>query len=467
MPEENRGKVCVIGAGSSGIAAVKVLAEQGIDVEAFELSDQVGGNWVWGNSNGMSATYKSLHINTSRRRMEFSDFPMPDHLPEFARHDQIAQYFADYVDHFGFADRIRFRTGVTHVQPHSDGTFQITLSTGKTRWYDAVLVANGHHWDPRLPEPMFPGAQSFTGELMHSHSYVEETQLSGKRVVVVGMGNSGMDIAVDASYYAKATYLSARRGVHVIPKYVWGRPYDQIAGHEWIPSWVRWPLARRVMAAATGPMERYGLPRPDHKFAQAHPTMSSRILDRLAHGVITPKPNIDHFDGGQVVFTDSSRVEADLVIFCTGYKISFPFFSPDFLDPSSSNEIQLYKRIFHPQVPGLYFVGLIQPLGAIMPIAERQAELIADHLHGRYRLPKTSVMQREIDAHRRTIARRYVSSKRHTIQVDFDDYMRALRVEHKRGARRTAGPAPVDHPLASASARAVREVSGQEQHWPL
>src|SRR5699024_7450 len=184
----------------------------------------------------------------------------------------------------------------------------------------------------------------------------------------------------------------------------------------------RWPLARRVMAAATGPMERYGLPRPDHKFAQAHPTMSSRILDRLAHGVITPKPNIDHFDDDQVVFTDGSRVEADLVIFCTGYKISFPFFSPDFLDPSSSNEIRLYKRIFHPQVPGLYFVGLIQRLGASMPIAERQAELIADHLHGRYRLPKTSVMQREIDAHRRAIARRYVSSKRHTIQVDFDDY---------------------------------------------
>lgn len=456
MSNANRYKVCVIGAGSAGIAAIKVLAERGIDVEAFELSDRVGGNWVWGNTNGVSAAYRSLHINTSRERMEFSDFPMPDHLPDFARHDQVAQYFADYVDHFGFADRIHFRTGVTHVAPRPDDTFAVTLSTGQTKEYDAVLVANGHHWDPRLPEPMFPGAQSFTGQLMHSHSYTQEAQLTDKRVVVVGMGNSAMDIAVDASYHARSTHLSARRGVHVIPKYVWGRPYDQIAANEWIPGWIRWPLARKLMAAATGPMDRYGLPRPDHKFAQAHPTMSSRILDRLAHGAITPKPNIDHFDGDQVIFTDGSRTPADLVIFCTGYKISFPFFDPDFLDPSHDNEIDLYQRLFHTKTPGLYFVGLIQPLGAIMPIAERQAELIADHLQGTYHLPSTSAIQREIDAHRRSLAKRYVTSKRHTVQVDFDDYMRALRLERRRGARRKAGRTPVDHPVAGASARVAR-----------
>ncbi len=446
----NSFRVCVVGAGSSGIAAVKVLAERGIDVDCYELSDRVGGNWVWGNRNGVSAAYRSLHINTSRQRMEFSDFPMPRNLPDFARHDQIADYFAAYVAHFGFGDRIRFGTGVTHVEPRPDGSFAVTLSTGDTERYDAVLVANGHHWDPRLPEPMFPGAEGFRGEIMHSHSYTEEAQLAGRRVVVVGMGNSAMDIAVDASYHAAETYLSARRGVHVIPKYVWGRPYDQIAGKEWLPSALRWPLARRLMAAATGPMTRYGLPEPDHKFAQAHPTMSSRVLDRLAHGAITPAPNIERFDGGDVVFADGRRVAADLVVFCTGYKISFPFFDRDFLDPSGDNEIRLYRRVFHPGVPGLYFVGLVQPLGAIMPIAERQALLIADHLQGRYRLPGAAEMAREIDTHRRRIARRYVASKRHTIQVDYDDYMRDLRLERRRGARRPAGRTPVDRPVASA-----------------
>ncbi|WP_433672252.1 flavin-containing monooxygenase [Nocardia sp. CA-136227] len=444
-------KVCVIGAGSAGIAAVKVLAERGLDVHGYELSDRVGGNWVFGNTNGVSAAYRSLHINTSRQRMEFSDFPMPAHLPDFARHDQIADYFDSYVRHFDFADRIRFRTGVLHVAPRTDRGFDVTISTGETLRYDAVLVANGHHWDPRLPEPMFPGASEFRGQLMHSHAYTEEAQLTGKRVVVLGMGNSAMDIAVDASYHAEQTYLSARSGVHVIPKYVWGRPYDRLGAAEWFPSFLRWPFARKLMAAATGPMSRYGLPEPDHKFAQAHPTMSSRILDRLAHGAITPVPNIDHFDGDEVVFTDGRRVAADLVVFCTGYKISFPFFDHDFLDPSGDNRIRLYRRVFHPEVPGLYFVGLVQPLGAIMPIAERQAQLIADHLQGRYHLPSSADMDSEIAAHRRGIQRRYVASKRHTIQVDFDDYMRDLRLERERGARRPAGLSAVDRTARSAA----------------
>lgn len=454
MPNiSNQPRICVIGAGSAGIAAVKVLAERGLDVHCYELSDRVGGNWVWGNANGVSAAYKSLHINTSRQRMEFSDFPMPEHLPDFARHDQIADYFADYVQHFGFADRIRFRTGVTHVRPHADGTFEVTLSTGEILWYDAVLVANGHHWDPRMPEPMFPGADEFRGEIMHSHAYTEEAQLTGRRVVVLGMGNSAMDIAVDASYHAAETYLSARSGVHVIPKYVWGRPYDQLGAAEWFPSFLRWPLARRLMAAATGPMTRYGLPAPNHKFAQAHPTMSSRILDRLAHGAITPVPNIERFDGDEVVFTDGRRVRADLVVFCTGYKISFPFFDHDFLDPSGDNRINLYRRVFHPRTPGLYFIGLVQPLGAIMPIAERQAILVADHLQGRYHLPGPAEMEQEIATHQRRIQHRYVASKRHTIQVDFDDYMRDLRLERRRGAERRPGLCAADHPVASVDAR--------------
>ena len=434
LPPDSR--VCVIGAGSSGIATAKILNERGIDFDCFELSDRVGGNWVWGNTNGLSASYTSLHINTSRKRMEFSDFPMPEHLPEFARHDQIAKYFDDYVDHFGFRDRITFGVGVDHVEPLDEDGFDVTLTTGETRHYDAVCVANGHHWDPRWPEPAFPGSDTFEGEQIHSHEYVDESQLKGKRVVVVGMGNSAMDIAVDASYHSEATWLSARSGVHVIPKYVFGRAYDQFAGHERVPGWLRWPIARTLFKASTGPMEKYGLPEPDHKFAQAHPTMSSRILDRLAHGAITPKPNIARLNGKEVEFTDGTRVEADLVIYCTGYRISFPFFDKGFLDAGTDNRIELYRRLFHPDVTGLYFIGLVQPLGAIMPIAERQSELVADHLQGIYALPSRQQMSAEIDGHRSGIEKRYVASKRHTIQVDFDDYMLDLKRERKRGARR-------------------------------
>jgi NADPH-dependent 2,4-dienoyl-CoA reductase/sulfur reductase-like enzyme len=449
-------RVCIIGAGSSGIATAKVLHERGIEFDCFELSDRVGGNWVYRNRNGVSASYRSLHINTSRARMQFSDFPMSDNLPDFARHDQVAAYFDAYVDHFGFREKITFQTGVEHVERLADGTYSVTLSTGETRAYDAVCVANGHHWDPRWPEPAFPGSDTFTGEQIHSHAYTDESQLVGRRVVVLGMGNSAMDIAVDASYHARETYLAARRGAHVVPKYLFGRPYDQFAGAEAIPACLRWPLARALIKATTGPMTRYGLQAPDHKFAQAHPTMSSRVLDRLAHGAITPKPNIARLDGNRAHFTDGTSVEADLVVYCTGYKISFPFLGDD-LFAAEGNQVDLYKHLFHTEVPGLYFVGLIQPLGAIMPIAERQSHLIADHLQNRYALPSADTMRRDIEGKQRKMAKRYVASKRHTIQVDFDDYMRELRRERRAGTRRAqrhARPPRAAAPLAPAPAAA-------------
>src|SRR3712207_4206818 len=223
-------RTCVIGAGSSGIAAVKALHGRGFDVDCYEKSDRVGGNWVWRNKNGMSSSYRSLHINTSRERMEYSDFPMPKSYPDFPHHSHIARYFDDYVDHFGFRDRIRFETGVERAARMADGTWTLTTDAGETRRYDTLFVANGHHWDPRWPEPAFPGSDSFAGEQIHSHAYVDPEQLRGKDVVVLGMGNSAMDIAVDASHHANSTVLAARRGAWIIPKYLFGKPLDQIGG---------------------------------------------------------------------------------------------------------------------------------------------------------------------------------------------------------------------------------------------
>ena len=428
-------KACVIGAGSSGIAAAKTLHERGIPFDCYELSDRVGGNWVWGNKNNVSSSYRSLHINTSRTRMEYSDFPMPEEYPDFPRHDQIADYFDSYVDHFGFRDRIRFETGVDHVERRSDGVFEVRISTGETFEYDAVVVANGHHWDPRWPEPAFPGSDSFQGEQMHSHHYRDESQLVGKDVVVVGMGNSAMDIAVDASYHARTTYLSARRGVHIVPKYIFGKPMDTIGGSEKVPAPVRFAMFRRLLKMQVGDLTNYGLPEPDHKFAEAHPTVSGRILDRLAHGAIKPKPNIERLEGETVHFTDGTSAHADLVVYCTGYKITFPFFDEGFVS-AKDNTLRLFKFMFHPNVAGLYFLGLIQPLGAIMPIAERQSQLIARHLTGAYALPPQAEMERDIDKKLEAMRKRYVASKRHTIQVDYDDYMRELGKEMDRGAAR-------------------------------
>ncbi|WP_205696510.1 NAD(P)/FAD-dependent oxidoreductase [Conexibacter sp. SYSU D00693] len=434
-------RTCVIGAGSSGIAAAKVLHERGVPFDCYELSDRVGGNWVFGNANGISASYRSLHINTSRERMEFSDFPMPKRLPDFPRHDHIAAYFDDYVDHFGFRDRIRFRTAVEHVTPLAGGGFDVRLGTGATERYDAVVVCNGHHWDPRWPEPAFPGAAESSIEQLHSHSYTEEEQLAGKDVVVLGMGNSAMDIAVDASYHARSVYLAHRRGAHIVPKYVFGKPVDQLGGQA-LPGAIRWPVIRTMLRLVNGDLTQYGLQQPDHKFGQAHPTVSGRILDRLAHGAITPKPNIARLEDDEVVFEDGSRVHADLVVYCTGYKITFPFFDEDVV-AAHDNRLRLFEHVVHPGIDRLYFIGLVQPLGAIMPIAERQSQLVANHLTGVYALPSRAEVERSIDAKQEAMRKRYVASKRHTIQVDFEDYMRELQQEMDAGAARAeAGPVP-------------------------
>jgi dimethylaniline monooxygenase (N-oxide forming) len=433
-------RTCLIGAGSTGIAVAKALHERGLDFDCFELSDRVGGNWVFKNSNGVSAAYKSLHINTSRERMEFSDFPMPTRYPDFPRHDHIAEYFDAYVDHFGFRDDIHFNVAVEHVQPLPDGGFGVRTSDGEMRGYDAVVVANGHHWDPRWPEPSFPGSDTFEGEQMHSHSYEHESQLAGKDVVVLGMGNSAMDIAVDASYHSESTILAARRGAHIVPKYVFGRPLDRRSPADRLPPRLRFPLMRGVLKSQVGKMTDYGLPEPDHKFGQAHPTVSGRILDRLAHGAITVKPNIERLEGETVHFVDGTEAHADLVVYCTGYKITFPFLDEDVVS-TQDNELRLYRSMFHPEVGNLFFPGLVQPLGAIMPIAERQGNLIGEALRGRYALPPRATMERDIDHRRAAMKKRYVASKRHTIQVDQEIYLRELSKEIEEGRRRVGAGA--------------------------
>jgi cation diffusion facilitator CzcD-associated flavoprotein CzcO len=427
----------VIGAGSSGIAAVKALHERGIDVECFEKSDRVGGNWVFGNKNGMSAAYRYLHINTSRERMQYSDLPMPASYPDFPRHDQIADYFDQYVDHFGFRDRIRFDTGVERAERRPDGTWDVSTEGGETRRFDMLLVANGHHWDKRWPEPAFPGTDEFQGQILHAHDYVDNEFLKGKDVVVLGIGNSAMDISVEASETAANTYLAARRGAWIIPKYLFGKPLDTLTTNPRVPMTISGRILEKVITMHVGRPEKFGLPKPDHRFGEAHPTISGRIHDRIQHGKVDPRPNIARLHADEVEFTDGTRVHADVVIFCTGYKITFPFFDETFI-AAPDNHIELFWRVFKPEFPTLAFVGLLQPLGAIMPLAEAQGQWIAEYLRGEYHLPSEHEMRAHIAKDMEAMRKRYVTSKRHTIQVDFDEYLLKLQGERKAGAQRAA-----------------------------
>jgi dimethylaniline monooxygenase (N-oxide forming) len=430
-----RPTAAIIGAGSSGIAAAKALHERGVPFRCFEASSRVGGNWVLGNPNGMSSAYRGLHTNTSRDRMEYPDFPMPASYPDYPHHTQIAAYLEAYVDHFGFRDRIRFETKVRHARRRDDGVWELELADGSVERADALIVANGHHWDAQWPEPMFPGHETFAGVQIHAHDYRDSDLFAGRRAVILGLGSSAVDIAVEASYAADRTFLAARRGAWIMPKYMLGRPSDQFANDPDVPVQLRMKAFETMIRMHVGTPEKYGLPKPDHAFGQAHPTASDRIFDRLRRGAITPKPNIARLHRDEVEFVDGSRERVDVVVYCTGYRISFPFFDPGFIS-APGNRIGLFRRVLHPDIASLFFVGLVQPLGATMPIAEAQGRWIADNLRGDYVPPGRAEMLCDIEEEDEAMRRRYVASKRHTIEVDFDDYLRALEHERREGARR-------------------------------
>jgi dimethylaniline monooxygenase (N-oxide forming) len=436
-------KVCIIGAGSSGVVAAKILKEKGIPLDCFEMASDIGGNWRYNNDNGRSAAYDSLHIDTSKDRMQFSDFPMPDGYPNFPHHTQVLAYFESYADHFNVKPTITFHTKIDNVSPAPGGGYDVAIfdidsGEQETRHYGAVLVCNGHHWQPKIPK--FPG--EFIGRSLHSRNFRTAEPFKDENVLVIGIGNSGVDIACDIASSAKQVYLSTRRSAYIIPRYILGKPTDK-----WVTesnSQLPFPITRAIysllLKTAVGNQENYGVPKPDHKLLSEHPTMSSQLLDNVAHGSIIIKPNIAELAGNAVSFFDGSTVPIDSIVYATGYQISFPFFDDSFIS-FDNNEFPLYRRVVHPDYPGLYFIGLIQPLGAIMPLAELQCRWVAGLINGTYTLPDSATMKSTIREDQSAINKRYVNSSRHTIQVDFFPYKRSLQKEMQLDSKKQPKPA--------------------------
>ncbi|MDX5310425.1 MAG: NAD(P)-binding domain-containing protein [Rhodococcus sp. (in: high G+C Gram-positive bacteria)] len=438
----------VIGAGISGLTAGKMLGDYGVPYTCFESSDRIGGNWAFGNPNGHSSAYRSLHIDTSKHQLSFKDFPMPESFPDFPHHTQIKQYLDGYAAAFDLESRIEFRNGVVHARRGDDGRWELDTEDGRTRYFDYLVVANGHHWDPRIPD--FPG--EFTGTSLHSHHYIDPRtpiDFSDKRILVVGIGNSAADIAVELSSKAlgNEVTLSTRSSAWIVPKYIAGRPADKYyrtSPH--LPlSWQR-KLAQLGQPLLAGRPERYGLPTPNHKFFEAHPTQSVELPLRLGSGDVVAKPDIRLLDGATVHFADGTSSDFDVVVYATGYNITFPFFDEDFI-AAPSNHIRLYKRIFAPGIDNLAFVGFAQATPTLFPFVECQARLVAAHVIGRYRPPPPDEMERVIDADQRKYTGHMLDRPRHTQQVDYFLYEHDLRVhELPDGLKRAAAqnsPRPV------------------------
>ncbi|MEQ6902592.1 FAD-dependent oxidoreductase [Nocardioides sp. YIM 152588] len=438
------GRVAVIGAGAAGLTAAKALLDEGVEVTVFEKGDRPGGLWVQGNASGLSPAYDSLHLNTSKGRTEFADHPMPAEWPDYPSAARIAGYLADYADEYGVTERIRFGTSVESTRRLED-RWEVTTEAGDVEEYDAVVVANGHNWDPRWPSPEYPG--TFTGTQMHAHDYRNPEVFRGRRVLVVGMGNSAMDIAVDASQVAGApVMLSARHGVHIVPKYLFGRPSDATGAALTVLPWrIRQRIAETMLRLAVGRPESYGLPAPSGGLFQNHPTISDTILHRLTHGEVVGRPGIERFDGDTVVFTDGTSDRVDVIVWATGYRVTIPFLSDDWLggDPEA---MPLFQRVFHLEDPSLLFVGLMQSTGAALPVVEAQAKLAAAYLGGRYALPEPVAQRAAVDRAHAAAVERWGARKRPMMRIDFDDYVAALPRETEAGVRRARSGATTFQP---------------------
>ena len=436
-------RAAVVGAGPAGLTALVALHRAGLEVVCLEKGDRPGGRWAYGAP--LSGAYRSLHLNTSRARTELAEFPMPSAWPDFPSHERIGEYFDRYVDAMGVRDLIRFGAGVERAERGAEGGWTVHAEDGFSAECDVLVVASGHNWEPRLPEPPYPG--TFDGREVHAHDYREPDELAGRRVLVVGMGNSAMDIAVESSTVAERTLLSTRRGTRVVPKYVFGKPADQVTSPTMarLPWQLRQPLTHLLLRAAVGKPQTYGLPPASSGFLRDHPTISDAVLSRLTHGEIEVKPGVKELDGDGVMFSDGTREVVDTIVWCTGYRVTVPYVDEALLG-APPDELPLFKRMFHPDIDDLFFIGLVQTTGSAIPVVERQSELLADHLTGRYALPPLEKRRADAARRRDAAAKRYGERKRPHLRVEFDGFMRELEVELRRGRRRAGGGVqpPVD-----------------------
>lgn len=426
-------KIAIIGAGASGICAAKYLLEAGFDVTIFEIGTQIGGLWCYQNDNGRSSCYRTLHINTSRGVTHFHDFDFDESVQAFPDHRDMHAYLVRYANHFEVTPRVRFETPVADLRPiFSPGRdapqWEIETASGEIGQFDSVIVCTGHLTKP-LHVPMF--RDDFGGDYVHSHYYREPEDFVGKRICVVGVGNSGCDIVSDICVTSPRTVLVARSGVLVLPKLFLGRPFTDITNElqrDWIPDWLRTPLIRFMTWIVHGDMQKLGFKPLD---ARAHVTSNATVVNHIAYRRIEVKQGIESIDGKRIHFVDGTSDEFDTLIAATGYLIDLPFLTDDIV-PINDNSIDLYQRIVPPDWPGLYFMGMFNTNTALNMIFEYQARWIRDIELGEAALPSRDEMRAAIDDQKRWVRETYKDSPRHTIEEEVVPYRKSLRRSMRR-----------------------------------
>ncbi|MGE0219969.1 flavin-containing monooxygenase [Mycolicibacterium sp.] len=426
-------KYCIIGAGPAGLVAARALKRSGIPYDVIERNVRVGG--LWDITNPGTPLYESAHFISSKFRSAFYGYPMPAEFPDYPSHTQVLSYITDFAEHYGLVDDVEFGREVRVVTPTVSGGWDVELDGGERRHYAGVIVASGANWSPQVPS--YPGQDEFGGDIRHVVTYRSADELAGRRVLIVGGGNSGVDIACDAAQRASRAWLSLRRGYRFVPKHILGVPTDVFLRglpgsgelRRVTPDGVVLPEdLSQLYDALSGDLTRLGLQRPDHDAYESHPILNSQFLHHLTHGDIIAKRDVARFTRDGVTFVDGSRERVDTVLFATGYDWRTPFL-PDSLIDRAGGRPQLYLNVFHRRLDSLYFLGFVEFADAAYQRFDEMAQLIAGDIADREAgIDRSEFIARKADHHPDLRGgMNYVSSPRHASYVHSPTYQSVIR----------------------------------------
>lgn len=422
------GRVCIVGAGPAGLSAGRALKRLSIPYDQYERHFDVGG--IWDLNNPGTPMYESAHFISSRETSGFFDFPMPRTYPDYPSNRQILTYTKDFADTYGLRDAIRFDCAVEHIEG-AGNEWQVVLADGTRKRYRAVICATGVTWSPRIPEHR----GEFNGEIRHSSTYRDPAEFRGKRVLVVGLGNSGADISCDAAANADAAFVSVRRGYHVIPKHLFGIPSDEFGSRgPDLPIRIERPLMQLLLRVLQGDLTKYGLPKPDHKLFESHPLLNSQLIHYLQHGDVAIRPDIASLNGDRVRFVDGSTEQIDLILYATGYDWSIPYMHEKYFQWRDGRP-DLYLSAFNRDYRNLLGVGYIEINSSAYTLFDHISNLVAQYLHDQQHAPdRANKFDRLIATDRPTLngGIRFLESARHRSYVDARTFRRYLADIRKR-----------------------------------